>query len=408
MADKVIVTDYDMNILSQLAYLHGAVSNETIGKLVNEYRYSINNSDESNLLRKMYRNSEKTGTLDNRKYLDNKTLLTKTDLSKYDDWIITNMAGTDYPDNSKSGLYAYTVKAGGNNIVVFRGSENPVKNINDWQSDVDLINSSQTPQQKDAGEYILLLAKNAEISSSFYITGHSLGGNLAMYAAITAPDSIKKRLQKCDSFNGPGFDLRFIIQNSSNIEKVKNRIFAFQNENDFISSILNCPVRPIIIKSALSNRLDAYNHAASVYMLDGTNFVHANSKFFADNGIHDLSIALQFDDSKVLNKIKLQILAFMQNDSKLTLNQKIALTEFFLPVFLINPVADIKIAGTLTGGLGGLLLLEYVKQTVISCIKNLPGDFNNFCNYFKIENADNVLASVPEKIINSVMQRIGN
>lgn len=408
MAANVAVTDYDMDILSQLVYLRGAVNNETIGEFVNKYRKSINDSDESNLLRKMYRTSEKAGTLDNRKYLDYKTLLTKTDLSKYTSWKITNIDGSDYPDSAKSGLYAYIVKAGDNNIIVFRGSENPVKNINDWQSDVDLIDSVQTPQQKDVKTYMATLAEKQKISGNIYITGHSLGGNLAMYAAVAAPDYIKERLQKCDSFNGPGFYVGFVVKNAAEIKKVKDKIFAFQNENDFVSSILNSPAAPIIIRSALKNKLDAYNHAPSAFMLDGEDFVRTNSKFFIDNGVHHLSILLQFVSPQILDKIKPQILAFMKNDSKFTLTQKIALLEFFIPVLVVSPVKDIKAAGILAGGLGDLMLFEYVKDTVTACVKNLPSDFNSLCKYFNFGSAgEHMFLSISE-IIKSAMYRLGN
>lgn len=409
MAEKITVTDYDMCILSQISYIRGAKSNETLGRFINEYRNSINRSDESNLLRTMYRNSKKSGSIDNRKYLDYKTLLTKTNLSKYDNWVISNIMGSDYPDNGKSGIYAYTVKAGENNVVVFRGSENPEQNINDWQSDVDLIDSLETPQQKDAGVYMSKLAKDPEISGSIYITGHSLGGNLAMYAAITSPDTIKTRLQKCDSFNGPGFCVGFILKNSSNIKKVKSKIFAFQNENDFVSSILNCPAEPIIIKSTLENKLDAYNHAAAAYTIDGTEFVRAGSKFFVENGVHDLSIIIQFVPRKILDKIKPQILSFMRSPSKLTPVQKTALFEFFLPVFIENPANDFRTAGMIAGSFGDLLFFEYAKQKAAECIKNLRGDFNNLCSYLKLGNEeDNILSLVSENILISAMNNIKN
>ena len=107
----------------------------------------------------------------------------------------------DYRDkNAADGFVGCCIDTGGGNAIVgFRGSESydTEQVINDWVlADGGLMNSTETSQQHSAQEYIKYINdKYGNDYDSFSLTGHSLGGNLAEHAAITAPDDFYAKIE---------------------------------------------------------------------------------------------------------------------------------------------------------------------------------------------------------------------
>ena len=98
-----------------------------------------------------------------------------------------------------------TIETGQNKAVVgFRGSEsiNKFQKVTDWTiADFGLLDSTITGQQKDATEYMRYLYANYP-GYEYTTAGHSLGGNLAQHALLTAPDGMI--VAHGYSYDGPG------------------------------------------------------------------------------------------------------------------------------------------------------------------------------------------------------------
>ena len=63
------------------------------------------------------------------------------------------------------------------------------------------------PAQRHALEYL----KEAALEpGDLYVGGHSKGGNLSVYAASKAPESLQKRIRKVYNLDGPGFSEAFL------------------------------------------------------------------------------------------------------------------------------------------------------------------------------------------------------
>jgi len=121
----------------------------------------------------------------------------------------------------------------GEAMIAFRGSEdfkNPDNLMKDWiGSDLGLLNSALTPQQAMAERYMnRLYQKYGDDYNSFNITGHSLGGNLAEHAAITAPDNMRSRIDRCVNLDGPGFSKTYLVAHANDIRKSRGIIDHYQ------------------------------------------------------------------------------------------------------------------------------------------------------------------------------------
>ena len=137
-------------------------------------------------------------------------------------------------DQKNTGMYACMLETGdGEAMIAFRGSENwkdPDNLLKDWiGSDLGLLNSVLTPQQARAEQYVRdIYAKYGDQYNHFNLTGHSLGGNLAEHATITAPDSMRKKIDRCLNLDGPGVSQTYLAAHADDIHKSQGIIDHYQ------------------------------------------------------------------------------------------------------------------------------------------------------------------------------------
>ena len=90
-------------------------------------------------------------------------------------------------------------------VVAFRGTDDSLVG---WKEDFNMAFQYPVPAQVTAADY---LARVAELWKDvpIVLTGHSKGGNLAVYAAANVPSEIQERITVVYSHDGPGFDEAF-------------------------------------------------------------------------------------------------------------------------------------------------------------------------------------------------------
>ena len=138
----------------------------------------------------------------------------------------------DYHNTPKNGFSACCIDTGdGSAIVGYRGSEdakNPENLVQDWiRADGGLINSIETSQQKSAREYLEYIYGKRKFDS-MSITGHSLGGNLAEHAAITASDECYGKIDRVLNLDGPGYSDEYLVAHGAEIKKHAGKIDHYQ------------------------------------------------------------------------------------------------------------------------------------------------------------------------------------
>jgi len=273
------ITEADNKIISQLVYLNI----DDAGSLSADYKYSQKLVSVNDLILYYTTDSEGIAWLKERfrtkdpksengyhydEYHEWSQFLKSDELTKYRDWKITNVES----DNQKegSGFVAYTFEPEkGQAVVAFRGSE-PLEDPfyrNDWDNNLTSIYALETRQQLKAKEY---MEKYAEQYDQLTLTGHSLGGNLALYATITADSHIKEKIVTTDTFNAPGFNKEFLTSHKEELAKVTSKIREFQNKYDAVSSLLYNPTTPIIIDTLFKKKksIALENHGLAYLMVD--------------------------------------------------------------------------------------------------------------------------------------------
>jgi len=266
------ISEIDAWVLSRIAYL-----DITPGDLLRNYRrgslsvgelaqYYIAKPEELEQLKERFSDEEQFEALQ-RVVAE----ISEPD-SKYYSWKIARVQD----NNVSTGFVAYTVETGPQEAVVaFRGSEDMAKleYRNDWQNNASSVYARQTVQQKDAEAYM------ADASMQQYehisLTGHSLGGNLALYATLTAGPQLREAIVGTQTFNAPGFNQAFMQNHRIEIEAMRGRIQEFQNKYDLVSSIMFNPTKPIIIDTTSKTKTTvnvAENHALNFLEIENGQF----------------------------------------------------------------------------------------------------------------------------------------
>ena len=127
---------------------------------------------------------------------------------------------------------ALTVRLpGGLHYVTFRGTDDTLVG---WKEDCLLTVMDEIPAQHDALEYLTWAA--SVYPGKLAVGGHSKGGNLAMYAAAMADESVQERIDRVYNNDGPGFQEK--ILSSERYQRIKPRIKTILSQNAMVGTLL--------------------------------------------------------------------------------------------------------------------------------------------------------------------------
>ena len=156
--------------------------------------------------------------------------------------------------------------------VSFRGTDDTLIG---WKEDCNLAAMDRVPAQQDALKY---LKRAAEIHPGKIMTvGHSKGGNLAVYAAASAPKEIRDRIVSVVSFDGPGFREDFL--NSEGYLDIRDRVVTVLPQNSMVGILLNLAGTPFYVHSMMKGPL---TH-------DGFNWEVLPTGFVQEDGLDSIS-----------------------------------------------------------------------------------------------------------------------
>lgn len=146
----------------------------------------------------------------------------------YDGWTVSCVSD----DRNNSGMYGCLITDGnGNAIFSFRGTEldsfdQAVKDI--IGADAGLLTFPSLQQEQAAKFVIDMINKHGNDFRNFAFTGHSLGGNLAMYAALCVPEEMWDRIMQIIGFDSPGFSSVFWELYREKVKRFGEKIRHYQ------------------------------------------------------------------------------------------------------------------------------------------------------------------------------------
>ncbi|MBR5544807.1 MAG: DUF2974 domain-containing protein, partial [Clostridia bacterium] len=130
----------------------------------------------------------------------------------------------------------------GDACIAFRGTDST---ITGWKENFNMLFTSPVAAQSHSVVYVDTVAK--KIKGNIILTGHSKGGNLAIFAGTMCSQAAKNKIVEIQAFDSPGFTKEF-IESKEHIETEKI-IKKIMPEESLVGVLLNNRANYRIIKS---------------------------------------------------------------------------------------------------------------------------------------------------------------
>lgn len=216
-----------------------------------------------------------------------------------------------------------------------------------WSDDVKGENISDTACQSQAALFV------KEMSSKYGpvdVTGHSKGGNMAMYSAVVCSG-----VANCISFDGQGFSEEFYAKYGDEVSANSGRIKNICAYNDFVNILMPSPGEKVYLQNPV-NKFTERHYSSKLFI----NNFNGNYGDFGEGELISESQFLKLSDSdKENNQLKTsmanapQLYTFVRNTALSGFVQNLrndldSLSPRTHQLFV--DVASITVSGLLAGG----------------------------------------------------------
>ena len=227
LSNKFIFNEIDSMILARFSYLRfdkiKMTSEETIETISNKMR-----------------------ALNNEEFLYNgdKELITNLGNSvRFKEMTVSDYIKIEDKKTEKQ-FGAITIHISNKELYIsFIGTDNT---INGWKEDFNMSFMDNVPCQLAGKEYLEKIA-NKYKNKKIRIGGHSKGGNVAVYSAITANKEIQNMIIKVYNYDGPGFSKEIIKQYGNTY--IINKIETYLPQDSIIGRILERKEKTTVVLS---------------------------------------------------------------------------------------------------------------------------------------------------------------
>lgn len=166
----------------------------------------------------------------------------------------------DPVNNTQFSVTSYILDTG-TEVVAFRGTDTSVAG---WKEDCMTSYSLEIPSQKLALEYL----NSRQGKSNLIVTGHSKGGNLAIYSAAKCTKDVLNRIAGIYNFDGPGFC--FDIKETENYSTIAGHIHSYIPGSSIVGMLLN---HVQDYKVVVSSNAGIMQHYAFYWLIKDNRFV---------------------------------------------------------------------------------------------------------------------------------------
>lgn len=118
--------------------------------------------------------------------------------------------------------------------------------INGWKEDFNMAFMENVPCQISGKKYLEEINRKYP-DKKIRIGGHSKGGNVAIYSAVTSNQDVQEKIIKVNNYDGPGLNKKIINKYGKNT--IINKIETFIPQDSIIGRLLNHKEKTTIVNS---------------------------------------------------------------------------------------------------------------------------------------------------------------
>lgn len=181
-------------------------------------------------------------------------------------------------------------------FIAFRGTDDSMASI---YEDFAMSNEFPTTSQTKALDYVKShVMKN---DKTFYLGGHSKGGNLALFSYVFANENIRNKIIRVYNNDGPGFPKKYVVLYSKDISFNKVKFIA--PKDSIVGRLMFFDAQYTIVESRshLMKQHNVFN-----WKIEGNKLKSADEFSFTSDMLDNfLTTSLNSINSKELDKVNL-------------------------------------------------------------------------------------------------------
>lgn len=195
--------------------------------------------------------------------------------------------------------------------IAYRGTD---ENLVGWKEDFTLAFSEPVVGQLYAARYMRKAA--GHLPENFYLGGHSKGGNLAVFAAMSSSVPLQERIRRVYSHDGPGFKPQVLERYE--YERIADKVRKILPESSMVGMLLERGNSYNVVGSSSYGLLQHNPYTWTVDVESGTFESREelkNGARFMDGALTDW--VLKLDDEQVgrFSDVLFQVLAASEADN---------------------------------------------------------------------------------------------
>ncbi|MGT2896365.1 Mbeg1-like protein [Streptococcus entericus] len=154
----------------------------------------------------------------------------------------------------------------GHTQLIFRGTDD---SLIGWKEDFNMSYMRTIPAQQAAFSYLREFLM--DFSGKLVVSGHSKGGNLALYASSLVPATLQTKISAVYVFDAPG--LHQSVLNSPGYQTIRPRVKAFRPEEAIVGIMLSSDVA---YETVISQNRGLLQHDMSHWQVSETAFLRSS------------------------------------------------------------------------------------------------------------------------------------
>ncbi|HEM6190553.1 TPA: DUF2974 domain-containing protein [Streptococcus suis] len=147
-------------------------------------------------------------------------------------------------------------------LTAFRGTDDTIIG---WKEDFHMTYMDEIPAQRSASVYLENIMSSQ--IGNFYVSGHSKGGNLALYAASQQAPELQERILAIYSFDAPGLHKKHL--DAPGYKNIQDRIQPIIPQNSIVGMMLETPKNAQIVQT---NTVGLLQHITFSWEIEGLDF----------------------------------------------------------------------------------------------------------------------------------------
>ncbi|MBR1931312.1 MAG: DUF2974 domain-containing protein [Lachnospiraceae bacterium] len=200
----------------------------------------------------------------------------------------------------------------GTAFVAFRGTD---ETIVGWKEDFNMAFLSPVPGQTYSAKYLNVVT--TRLHGSFYVGGHSKGGNLAIYSAMNCAPRVQERIQRIYSMDGPGF--RPEVLEECGYSNIADKVVKLVPVSSLVGMLFEWDTRYRVIQSKVPGLAQ---HNPYTWLVKDGHFQEKdeirNSRMVLDVAINEWLLKLDETQIKEFVNALFQVLEASQADDLIT------------------------------------------------------------------------------------------